>query len=423
MQPPRLLENRWWIVGASAVGLTVGTGSILAINFAVFVKPVTEELGWSRGAFSAALLVMGLATVFVQPIFGTMIDRFGVRKASLPMIVVLSVAIPAMGLMGSSLIVMYLIFALAATGGAAQAPPMYSKAVSMWFDKKRGIALGLATSGSAFGTILMPLEAHYLVEHFGWRGAYFGLGATNFVIAFTMVAVFIREPPSYRLNRPSAPAAPGAPEPPGVRIGVALKSWPFWAVTLAFTLGAVTINGTLAHIVALLGDRGWTPGDAVGVLSASGVAVIAGRIVSGWLLDRSTRPLVPSLLLLVPAIGCALLASGSAGSVPIVGVMLLGFGIGAEIDMMGFLISRYFGLRSFGQILGSCFVGFAIGVGVGPVLMGVSYDTTHSYYLALMANIAAMAVATLLLGTLGTYVYAKGSDARAAALSEAAVRA
>jgi MFS family permease len=84
MALPRPLQNRWWIVFASAVGLTVGTGSILAINFAVFVKPVTEELGWSRGAFSAALLVMGLVTVFVQPIFGTMIDRFGVKRASLP---------------------------------------------------------------------------------------------------------------------------------------------------------------------------------------------------------------------------------------------------------------------------------------------------------------------------------------------------
>jgi cyanate permease len=91
--------------------------------------------------------------------------------------------------------------------------------------------------------------------------------------------------------------------------------------------------------------------------------------------------------------------------------------------MMGFLISRYFGLRSFGQILGTCFVGFAIGVGVGPVVMGVSYDATHSYYLALVANIVAIVVATGLIATLGSYVYAKGSEASAATLPEAAAHA
>lgn len=422
MQLPKSLQNRWWVVAASTIGLTVGTGSILAINFAVFVKPVTEALGWSRGAFSASLLVMGLVTVFVQPIFGTMIDRFGVKKASLPMIIIMSTAVASMSLMGPSLVVMYLIYVLAAVGGAAQAPPMYSKAVSMWFDRQRGIALGIATSGSALGTILIPLETQYLMGHFGWRGAYLGLGITNFVIAFTVVALFIREPPGYRLNRPSAPPEPGTHEPPGVKVSVALKSWRFWALTLTFTLGAIAINGTLAHIVALLSDRGWNPGAAVGMLSASGLAVIAGRLFGGWLLDKSTRPLLPSLLLLLPAVGCALLASNLAGSAPIIGVMLLGLGIGAEIDMMGFFVSRYFGLRSFGQILGASFAGFAVGVGVGPVLMGISFDATHSYYTALMANVALMVVATLFLGTLGSYVYIKAPHTRSGDLREAAVR-
>jgi predicted MFS family arabinose efflux permease len=268
----------------------------------------------------------------------------------------------------------------------------------------------------------MPLETHALIEHFGWRGAYLGLGITNFAIAFTVVALFIREPPGYRLNRPSVQVEPGAQAPPGVTMAVALRSWRFWAPTLAFTLGAIAINGTLAHIVALLGDRGWNPGAAVAVLSASGIAVIAGRLIGGWLLDKSTRPLVPSLLLLAPAAGCALLASGLAGSAPIVGVMLLGFGIGAEIDMMGFFFSRYFGLRCFGQILGSSFAGFALGVGVGPVLMGVSYDATHSYVTALMANVVIMLIATVLLGTLGAYVYAKPQHARSSGLPEAEAR-
>jgi predicted MFS family arabinose efflux permease len=300
---------------------------------------------------------------------------------------------------------------------------MYSKAVSMWFDRERGIALGLATSGSAIGTIVIPLWTQYLMAHYGWRGAYFGLGITNFVVAFTMVAIFLREPPGYRLNRPHAVVEPGTQVPPGVGIGDALRSWRYWALTLTFTLGAIAINGTLAHIVALLGDRGWNPGAAVGALSASGFAVIAGRLICGWLLDRSTRPALPSLLLLFPALGCALLASKLAGSVPIIGVMLLGFGVGAEIDMMGFFVSRYFGLRCFGLILGTSFAGFAVGVGIGPVLMGISFDATHSYGTALIANVAILIVATLFLGTLGRYVYTKDRPTAESPLAEAEARA
>jgi cyanate permease len=126
---------------------------------------------------------------------------------------------------------------------------------------------------------------------------------------------------------------------------------------------------------------------------------------------------------LAPAAGCALLASRLAGSAPIVGVMLLGFGVGAEIDMMGFFVSRYFGLRAFGQILGTSFAGFAVGVGAGPVLMGISYDATHSYYIALVANVGIMVLATVFLGTLGPYVYKKGEYERAIALSEAEANA
>src|SRR5665213_3667021 len=109
-----MLRNRWWVVLACAIGLMVGTGSILILSFGVFLKPVTEEMGWSRGAFSATLLVTGACSVVFTPIFGHLLDRYGIRKTTLPMVIVLSLCIASLSAIGPSLLVLYAIFVVAA---------------------------------------------------------------------------------------------------------------------------------------------------------------------------------------------------------------------------------------------------------------------------------------------------------------------
>jgi MFS family permease len=411
VQLPKSLQNRWWIVFASAAGLTVGTSSILFNSFAVFVKPVSAQLGWSRSQFSFALTIVGLVTVIASPLFGSLIDRYRIKKVSLPLIAVFSAAVAGMSLMGPALPFAYGMYALCALVGPAQAPLMYSKAIALWFDRELGIALGLATAGLGLGTVLIPLEAQYLIAHFGWRMAYVGLGLTNFVVAFSMTAVFIREPSGDRTPEGAELIAQPQPQLPGNSLAEAACSWRFWALTAAFTLGGIA-NGALVHVVALLTDRGISALVAAQVLASSGIAVIAGRLLGGYLLDRSKRPLVPSLFMLLPALGSALLASGISGAVPVIAVMMCGFGVGIEINMMGFFVSRYFGRRAFGKILGFMWPGFAIGASLGPLLMARSYDLTHSYKSALIGNALGMIVATCLLAGLGSYGFAKTSAGR-----------
>lgn len=402
MQLPASLQNRWWIVFAAVMGLTVGTSSMVFNSFSVFVKPVTQELGWTRSQFSFALTIFGIVTVVASPLFGLLLDRYAIKRVSLPIIAVMSLVLASMSLMGPALWIMYSIYIVGALAGPAQAPLLYSKTIAMWFDRQFGMALGIATAGLGLGTLLIPLEAQYLIEHFGWRTAYLGLAATNFVVAMTVVALFIREPPVREVAR----GAMRDENVPGVSLREAIKSWRFWALAMAFTLGGVA-NGSLVHVPALLSDRGMAPAAAAAVLASSGIAVIAGRLLGGYLLDLSTRSFFPSFLLLSPAVGCALLASGMEGAVPMIAVMLCGFGAGVEVDMMGFFVRRYFGLRAFGQIFGLMFPGFGIGVGIGPYLMARSFDLTHSYETALLGNAAAMIVAAALLAGLGTYVYVR----------------
>src|SRR4029077_15137481 len=137
--------------------------------------------------------------------------------------------------------------------------------------------------------------------------------------------------------------------------GAAFRSWVFWALAAAFFLDVIAINGTLTHIVALLTDRGVALQAAVAALSGTGIALILGRILSGWCLDRLWGPYVAVAFFILPMIGIAILSTGAVGLAPVLGAVMLGLGLGAEVDLMAFFASRYFGMRNYAKIYGTMF--------------------------------------------------------------------
>lgn len=397
-----MLRNRWWIVGASILGLIVGTGSINVFAFAVFLKPVSQDLSLGRGTLTAAMFLSSVMTAVGSPALGTLIDRWGIRTVMLPTIALFALITAAFSLLRTPALVLFLMFAVSGLIGAGQTPIAYSKAVSAWFDRERGLALGIAMAGVGLGTALMPQLAGALMAAFGWRMAYVGLGAAIFVLAFLPVAIFLREPTA--ADRATTPAV--AFRPRGLSVAEALRgSWRFWALTVAFFFGVVAINGTLAHVVALLTDRGLPVQAATGALSAAGLAIIAGRILSGYCLDRLYGPYVAVVFLVCPMLGIALLGSGEDGLVPLAGTVLCGLGIGAEVDLMAFFVSRYFGLRAFAQIYGWMFGIFTIGTGLGPYVMGAAFDAWHSYNPMFVVFEIILALACGLLLRLGPYPF------------------
>src|SRR5215472_9592747 len=395
-----IFASRWWIVFACACGLLVGAGAILIFTFGVFLKPVTEDLGVTRGELSGAL---GVSTWFVAvscPVIGWLIDRFGTRHVMIPGILLFALAVASFGLMQAQpLLLIYAIFCVAGFISGVQTPIPYAAVITRWFDPHRGIALGLATAGVGLGVALIPQFAAFLIGHFGWRQAYFGLGIAVVVLAWIPVVIFVRDPPTGS-NRPGATA-----QLQGIDAAAALKGWNFWLLSIAFFLGVLAINGTIVHIVALLTDRGIPPQLATAALSVAGLAIIVGRIICGWCLDRFWGPYVAICFFILPIIGIALLLSGLAYPVPLIGAALCGAGIGAEIDLMAFFISRYFGLKAYGKIYGLMFMLFNIGTGLGPALSGRAFDIFHSYFQIFMAYEVVLAVTCLLLLRLGEYAY------------------
>jgi len=399
------LRNRWWIVAASVIGLAVGQGTIELYCFGVFLKPLGDDIGLTRGTLSSGLLMASVITALATPIVGLLIDRYGCRTVMLPGIAAFALAIAARSTMQSSpLPLVYVLFSLSGVFGAVQTPIIYAAIVCKWFDRERGLALGLAMAGTGLGVIVVPQIVNFFIHAAGWRSAYLFLGAVIFACAFLPVALFVREPSASDRAQSDIPG--NAANLLGSTIAEAVtRSWRFWSLGLAFLVGGIAIFGTLVHAVAILADRGIAANAAVAALSVAGVAMIVGRVASGCCLDRFHGPYVAIASFLVPMAGIALLASGISGLAPFIGILLCGTGMGAQIGLQPFFASRYFGLKSIGAISGAMFSLFLIGTGVGPYISGVCFDIWHSYVPALVFYVIALGIGSVLFVPLGPYPF------------------
>jgi MFS family permease len=401
-----LFANRWLVVIASILGLIVGTGPILIFSFGVFLVPVSQDLGISRGVLSSALGPAGILQAISCLLVGWTIDRWGTRRLMIPGLLVYALAVACFGLMQATPpFLIFLIFGFLGFVGGVQTPIPYAAVVTQWFDRQRGLALGLATAGVGVGVIVVPKLSAFLIGEVGWRQAYFALAILVLIVAWLPVALFVREPPTLLRSAQRKAGANLTETLPGFDAATAFKTWQFWALTAAFFLGVMAINGTLTHVVALLVDRGIPLQTAANALLIAGIAIIFGRILAGWCLDLLWGPYVAICFFVLPMIGIALLGSGVGGAIPLAGALLCGLGIGAEIDMMAFFLSRYFGLKAFGKIYGLMFAIFNIGTTLGPAISGMSFDRFHSYGPIFIVYEVALAITCLLFVRLGPYPY------------------
>lgn len=193
-----VFANRWWIVFGCVMGLIVNAGVITAFTFSVFLKPITHDLGVNRADVGLAVLVGAIFATIARPTFGKAIDYFGLRASLLPMIVAYAVVTAAMAMLRQPYVLIVLFFVVWAIVGTGQTPIAYSKAITGWFDRERGLALGIAIAGVGLGVAIVPQFASYLVAHFGWRAGFVGLGGAILVLGFLPAVLFVREPPTPR---------------------------------------------------------------------------------------------------------------------------------------------------------------------------------------------------------------------------------
>ena len=409
-------KNPWWVVVGGVTGLFVCNGPVLAFTFGVFLKPIMADMGWQRSTASFALAVGEFVAAFAVPILGRMMDRWTIRKVALPGIVAFSACLLLMSQTPHSLAVFTIFFTLTSIAGAIQTPLGYTKAVSAWFDRRRGLALGATLAGVGLGGIFIPQLANYFIAQFGWRGAYAILGCMVLVIAFPAVALFIREPRPGEGERHDRHAE----TLPGLTPREATATAPFWILAATFFFVAMALLGSSAHVVPLLTDRGLSPAAATATFGLFGLSTLMGRLLSGYLIDRIFASYIATFFWLAPIAGFVVLVSGT-GFLPALGVVLIGLGLGTEVDLIAFMISRYLGIRAFGALYGLFFMMFALGGAFGRFLGGYLFDLSGSYNVALAGAGGALLIAVILVNRLGAYTYPVHSTAAPVLTAEPAV--
>jgi MFS family permease len=403
----------WWIVVVSAIGLGFGYAPIIVYSFGVFIKPLTQELHSNRAGISLAFTLANLLQSVSSPLAGRLADRFGARRVILLSTVILALLLVSSHLLSARLRDFYIFYGLLSFVGSGPAPIPYVKVISRWFDRRRGLALGLTMFGIGSGAILMPALAQRLIAMLGWRSTYMIIGLLVLVVSVPLVAFFLKESPEEMGLLPDgAIATPQAAEKQNTGEGLAWRdvrrSKAFWIMVGAIFLVGASVHGCVLHLVPLLSDQGVSSNRVALATSFLGGALLIGRVGSGYLLDRFFAPRVAMCLFGAAACGIALLRMGAASGFVLLAVFLIGFGMGAEVDIIAYLVSRYFGLRAFGEVYGYAFASYVLAGALGPWLMGLGFDRSGSYGSVLVGFLLAILLAVVLMTRLGPYRFRPG---------------
>lgn len=387
----------WTIILAAATGIGMGATGLPFYTFGTFVAPVAAEFGWSRGTISFGSLCLTMGTFTLAPFVGALVDRVGARPVGLASLTLLAVAYLLPTMIVESPATWYASWGLLALAGSGTGAMVWTKVVALWFRDRRGLALGLTLAGTGIAGATGPLFVSTLNQAFGWRGGFYGLSAITLAVAVPVVAVLFRAPPRALI----AGDDPASAET-GQSLAEAIRRGAFWRVGLGFLLASLGITSMIVHLVPLVIDRGLAPPVAASLAGALGIAVIAGRLACGALVDRFSPARVAGLFLALPAIGAMGLAHGG-GAVPILlgSAILVGGATGAEVDLIAFLTARLFGLRYFGAILGWELAFFGAGAAIGPSAQGVLHDRTGDYAIGMTIAAACCLVGAALIASIG----------------------
>jgi MFS family permease len=393
-------QRGWKVVAAAAMGIGTGLSPIPFYTVGVFVAPLMAAFGWAVDQIMVCLMIQTFGSTVMAPIIGILADRYGVRRVTLVSVVLFGLSLALFAFGTGSLTLFYLNWLLLATVGAGTLPITWTRPVNNWFNKNRGLALGLSLLGTGLFGTMAKLYANFLIGEVGWRLAYVGLGLLPLLLAFPLAFAWFRD------REPAAKATDGTTTImlEGLSFAEALRTRHFWILALAFLPIAFAVGGPIPNLERILGSKGLGNSDAVAIASLLGPAVIVGRLTGGWLIDRFWAPGVAFVLLSVPALACwAMMGDTINSHMAMLAVAMIGFAAGVEYDIMAFLVSRYFGMLAYGGIYGAVYAFFAVGAGFGPYIFGRIYVQSGSYDTGLLLGGGGFVLGALLLLALGRY--------------------
>jgi MFS transporter, OFA family, oxalate/formate antiporter len=386
----------WFIVGVLFF-ISIIDGGFTYI-FSAFLKPLSEEFGWTRaqtaGAFSLYLLAAGLTL----PAWGWLADLKGVRPVFLLSALIDGIALLLLSTV-RSLTAFYLLYFILGVGLGGIGPTTVGKVISQWFVAKRGRAMGIALIGAGAGGLVLVPFTGFIIEEYSWRIAYQGLAALALAGMFPLVWLFLTNTPQEKGLVPLGQDDPiqqsadiqleAKPPLGGWSLKDALCTLTFWLLGVSFCLGLMAGLAVTAHQVAYLQDAGLTLESASTVGGLALGMSMGGRFFVGWASENARhvhRILSLCLVMAAVGVGALLLFDSTRFGTLVAFVLLFGLGYGGLVVLWPLTVAHDFGLRSFGAIAGVLgTVAASFGGAVGPVLVGMMYDNTGNYFWAFLS--------------------------------------
>lgn len=396
-------RDGWRVLLVAAMGVTCGITAVPIYTIGAFVGPLEDAYGWSRGAIQSATVFAYFTLIFAGPAAGYLTDRFGPRRVALWSVFGISASVGSAAVLADSLWGLYLAYALIGILGAGTSPVVWTRAVSTWFVRKRGLAFGLTLMGTGLFATVGPLYVTLAIGEFGWRGGYLALALVPVVLVLPLVYFWFHE------RKVPVQAEHGLAEgriesENGLDLAGAVKTPHFWIIAFSYLFFSTSISGFIASYIPMLTDSGLTREAAASMAGFIGISVLFGRVMAGFLLDHMRASVLSTGFMALPAIGCLLWGTGVTGTNgALLAAIFVGMAGGAEFDLVAYMTSRYFGLRHYGKLYGILFSFVIAGAAIGPLMFGVGYDLLGTYDPVLLIAAALFVIGGMSQLFLGAY--------------------
>jgi len=388
----------------STVGLAFGPSVIAVLSISPYIGPIQEEMGWTRVQVSLAFTIVAYMIVLVSPLQGFLVDRFGARRVVLTSIPLFAASLAALYFTPKNLAVYYLLWALVPVAATGLWPLGYLKVVSRWFDRKLGLALGCANAGIGLGSMFVPMIVGPIIAAYSWRHALLTMAVLIVVISWPVVYFFLREPSAAE----SAAMKRDPKKVFGLSFQETLREPTFILLSVAFFMLGLTATSLVSQQVPLLEEAGWTRAQAVQLQTLFGFGLLFARVAVGFIIDHIFAPRVMMTVSIGGAIACVLYATYPNAAY--ISALLIGFLLGAEFDVLAFVIKRYYGIVAYGRIYGVIFGVFYLGSGLGIAGLAQLRQTFGNYNTGLFIAAGVLVSSALLMAFMPGYRFHAGAE-------------
>ncbi len=410
--PRQVALNEWragWL-SVVAAGAIIGSGpAFYFFVSSLFIEPIQHAFGWSRSEM-ATIAALPLFGALSAPFFGAAIDRYGMRPVAISCMIIVTLAYLGLALTSGALpqvIALMLLLGIAVPGTTGLA---LSRAVVSWFDRSRGLALGMMTAVVTLASAALAPAMGWLIAEQGFRIGYAAMALLMAGIGIPLTLFALRER--------SEPLVPDPEPEPGDdgrgHLSELVKMPAFWLLMAGLALTNITTGGVVTQLAPIVGGHGVAAADAGFILSLFALATFVGRIIIGFCFDRFAAARVIALALLLAAVGAVSLMRGAPTGTLYIGVMAVALVQGAEADINSYFVSRLFAFRLYGRAYGLVQAVSMLGTAMGLIGFGYIYDGFGSYDLAIGLSSMLMLVAAGIFLILHRYMRVPDTRAQAA---------